>query len=84
MHWEAVEVLTLVSGVITAGGFLVLPGADAMTRLRGAGAGAFFVAYAVWMANQSSGIVLVPVVAWVIAVVTLVLLYGASLRRERS
>lgn len=83
MHWQAVEVLTLISGLITIAGFLVLPGADSSTRLRGVGAGAFFVLYAIWAANQSSGLILIPVGAFAMAGLTLFMLY-ISFFGERS
>lgn len=75
MHWEAVEVLTLICGVITIVGFLILPEAHESTRLKGAGAGVAFVLYAIYAASQSSGIIVIPVGAFATAALTLFLLY---------
>jgi hypothetical protein len=76
MHWEAVEILTLVSGAITAGGFLILPDAELSTRLKGAAVGVFSMLYAVWAASQTSGIIVIPVGSFAAAGLTLFMLFA--------
>ena len=53
MHWGAVEIMTLIAEVITAGGFLIVPDATKETRLVGVGGGALGVLYAIWAASQT-------------------------------
>jgi len=83
MHWQAVEVLTLICGLIIITGFLALPGAHSSARLKGAAGGAFFVLYAIWAASQSSGFILIPVGAFAMTGLTLFMLY-VSFFGERS
>jgi hypothetical protein len=75
MHWEVVEVLTLIAGVITIGGWLVVPEVEQSTRLKGAAVGVASILYALYAAGQSTGIIIVPVGAWAAAAVTLYFAY---------
>lgn len=84
MHWEIVEVLTLLAGVITILGWLIVPEVEQSTRLKGAAIGVGSVLYAVYAASQSSGLILIPVGAWAAAAITLYLVYVSFASHEES
>lgn len=71
----AVEALVIISGAITAVGFLIVPEASIEARLTGLAVGTLFVGYGIYLTGQSSGIFFIPVVAPALAVVTVVMVY---------
>lgn len=77
MHWEIVEVLTLLAGVITIGGWLIVPDIEQSTRLKGAAVGVGSLLYAFYAASQSSGLILIPAGSWAAAAVTVYMVYIA-------
>ena len=71
----AIEALVVISGVVIAIGFLIVPEASIEVRLMGLAVGALFVGYGLYLTGQSSGIFLIPVAAPALAVVTVVMAY---------
>lgn len=71
----AIEALVVISGVVIAIGFLIVPAAPIEARLTGLAVGALFVGYGIYVSSQSSGIFLIPVAAPAIALVTIFMTY---------
>jgi uncharacterized membrane protein len=83
MHWGAYEVFSLLSGIVLVI-FAMVPGIEVKYRAYTVLGGAGFVAYAFYVAGQTSGVFLFPWVIFVIPPVAVLFLIGFVIAHYRE